>query len=659
MVRRSMLIGLVCAVAACSGEPASQTDDTRSFEGIERADSASTNTPRSHEPADRGVSEQRSACPPGPAHVVSQGGRQTGTVYVVPVFWGPNVAPDTVSNIPTFLRVLNPNWMSVLDVEYLTNSVQDASPVMITPHVALMTASRDQIRSELNWQIMHNPPYLPSGGGNSYLYVVHFPSTTVPVDGTTVMTPLCTPLVGGETECGYHDAVNGPQLTFAVIPDHVTTCANPANWCATSVTTSYDAMTVLESHEIAEALTDPDGLGQKPGFQVLSPSDSCPKMFEIGDICQTQSVHLSNSSGSGWAQAIWSNRANACVSSVGSSGDVDGDGFSDLMLTGGTNWTTMPVAFANGNSTYRGTNSGDSAFAAYAAASGARPVAGDFDGDGHADIALVGGAGWTTIPVAFTNAGNPGTYQVTNGSDGGFSAYYQSGYTPVAGDFDGDGRADIALVGHTGWSGIPVAHSLGNGTFSVTNASDGGFHAYYQTGFKTVSGDFNCDGLSDIALVGPTNWSTIPIAYSSINLDASFTVTNQSDGGFHAYYQTGFRPVSLANCTLPEIALIGPPSWNTIPIALRVPDGTFQVGNEPDLGFHAYYQSGVQAASGDFNGDGMEDIALTGGSGWSTMPIAFSLGLFGFGSVTNNGVTSGNTAFPAYAAQSGAKVVTK
>ncbi len=31
-----------------------------------------------------------------------------------------------------------------------------------------------------------------------------------------------------------------------------------------------------------------------------------------------------------------------------------------------------------------------------------RVIAGDFDGDGATDLTAVGGAGWTTIPVAFS-----------------------------------------------------------------------------------------------------------------------------------------------------------------------------------------------------------------------------------------------------------------
>ena len=46
----------------------------------------------------------------------------------------------------------------------------------------------------------------------------------------------------------------------------------------------------------------------------------------------------------------------------------------------------------------------------------------------------------------------------------------QNGAKPVAGDFNKDGLADIALVGGVGWGSVPVAFSYGDGSFRVTNA---------------------------------------------------------------------------------------------------------------------------------------------------------------------------------------------
>src|SRR5262249_5449094 len=42
-------------------------------------------------------------------------------------------------------------------------------------------------------------------------------------------------------------------------------------------------------------------------------------------------------------------------------------------------------------------------FLSWAATAGVTPVPGDFNADGRTDIALLGGAGWTRIPIAFAN----------------------------------------------------------------------------------------------------------------------------------------------------------------------------------------------------------------------------------------------------------------
>jgi hypothetical protein len=101
-------------------------------------------------------------------------------------------------------------------------------------------------------------------------------------------------------------------------------------------------------------------------------------------------------------------------------GDFDGDGKSDIALTGGAGWNTLPVAFSNGNGSFRVTNITISSFATWATTAGAIPVSGDFDGDGASDIALVGGRRWNSIPVAFSN--HDGTFNVTNGTVGTFAS---------------------------------------------------------------------------------------------------------------------------------------------------------------------------------------------------------------------------------------------
>jgi hypothetical protein len=158
---------------------------------------------------------------------------------------------------------------------------------------------------------------------------------------------------------------------------------------------------------------------------------------------------------------------------------------------------------------------------------------GDFDGDGKFDLAVTGSQYFSTVPVARSNG--DGSFRASNSVTADFSGWASSaGVKVVTDDFNGDGRADIALTGPAGWSSVPVAFSNGDGTFNVTNrvsAAMADFGDLAATaGAKVVSGDFNHDGRTDLALTGPLGWTTVPVAFS--NGDGTFTVTNRSAVGF-------------------------------------------------------------------------------------------------------------------------------
>ena len=52
----------------------------------------------------------------------------------------------------------------------------------------------------------------------------------------------------------------------------------------------------------------------------------------------------------------------------------------------------------------------------------------------------------------------------------GFADWAQApGVKVVSGDFNDDGRDDLALVGGPGWNTVPVSFSRGDGRFRVTN----------------------------------------------------------------------------------------------------------------------------------------------------------------------------------------------
>jgi hypothetical protein len=119
----------------------------------------------------------------------------------------------------------------------------------------------------------------------------------------------------------------------------------------------------------------------------------------------------------------------------------------------------LPVAFSLGDGRFDVTNFPIDNFAGWAAAFNATPVVGDFDGDGRSDVALTGASGWFTMPVAFS--GGLGTFRVLNQPIVNFAGWAAAANAkPLVGDMNHDGRTDVVLTGPSGWNTLPVAFSL-------------------------------------------------------------------------------------------------------------------------------------------------------------------------------------------------------
>lgn len=337
-------------------------------------------------------------------------------------------------------------------------------------------------------------------------------------------------------------------------------------------------------------------------------------------------------------------------------GDFNNDGYTDVALTGGNGWTSIPVAFSNGNGSFNVTNFGIVNFGGWASTPGVKVVKGDFNGDGRTDIALTGGAGWTTLPVAFSN-GN-GTFNVTNLPITNFAFWSTSvNVRVVSGDYNGDGRTDIALTGVAGWTTLPVAFSNGNGTFKVTNVSITNFAFWTSdTTVKVLSGDFNADGRTDLAATGGPGWNTVPVAFSNGN--GSFNVTNNFVGSFSDWTRTPGAKVRAADFNgdgRTDLAVTGPSGWTTIPTARSLGNGSWSVTNNFVANFPAWSSTfGSKLVLGDFNRNRSYDLGLTGVSGWTTLPVAFSLGSGSY-SVTNFSIVN----FATWAAAPGVRVITE
>jgi hypothetical protein len=268
-------------------------------------------------------------------------------------------------------------------------------------------------------------------------------------------------------------------------------------------------------------------------------------------------------------------------------------------------------------------------------------ITGDFNKDGRMDFALVGGQGWLTIPVAMSQG--DGRFLVTNAYVGAdFNAWARTpGAKALTGDFNKDGYADIALTGGTGWASIPVAFSVGGGIFWVANSYVGTFGGWASTaGAKALTGDFNKDGYTDIALVGVPGWNTIPVAFAAGG--ASWVITNAPAPNIGPWSGTANVKALVGDFNkdgYSDIALTGGAGWASIPVAFAAGGGSWLVTNGPAPSFGGWASTpGVRALAGDFNGDGYTDLALTGATGWASIPVAMNLGGGNF-SVKNQSVT--------------------
>ena len=290
-------------------------------------------------------------------------------------------------------------------------------------------------------------------------------------------------------------------------------------------------------------------------------------------------------------------------------GDFNNDGLPDIAVGGFL--SGVGVYINNGDGTFTGPatyGSGETTFGLATA---------DVDNDGNLDLIGQGfvllGLGNGTFEVAAplvrtstrpAGTVRPGTAPTATSVIGG----------PVAvADLTGDGNIDVVYVGDDG-GGVQVLLGNGNGTFRPPPKGS----TCSLAGYQVAIGDFNNDGIPDLAFTGD---GTVGVCLGNGNGTFGKTLTLPAGGDFPGQSILAYDLNGDGNT---DIAVVFLNRGGEGDIALASPMGVlYGNGNgtfKPAVVYETIFPFGI--AEGDLNGDGIPDLVVAGGE--ETDPLIFA-----------------------------------
>jgi hypothetical protein len=293
--------------------------------------------------------------------------------------------------------------------------------------------------------------------------------------------------------------------------------------------------------------------------------------------------------------------------SIAGVGDFNEDGIPDLAIENAGD-ETISILLGNGDGTFRpGPNSpipeiGTPPCEIITQQSNCAIVVGDFNDDGHADLAL-------TSPiddiVVILEGNGKGSFTLFGGSPFSVEGFPEA---LKIGDFNNDGIQDLAVANASDGS-ISIRLGNGDGTFTEANGSPirAGITSFP---FFLAVGDFNRDGNADLAVV---NGNDVP---NGVANNVSILL-GDGKGGFTPaagppiYLPSGSGPCPIVAADFNGDGIIDLAvatfETNAVYILLGDGDGTFTVSSQSPIlvGPNPFSMSAL-----DYNGDGITDLAV-------------------------------------------------
>jgi hypothetical protein len=276
----------------------------------------------------------------------------------------------------------------------------------------------------------------------------------------------------------------------------------------------------------------------------------------------------------------------------GVAADYNGDGVADVAVIGDVNWPGSGAILF-------GTSSGRMIPRPLEGSIEARFIAAaDFNGDGKPDLAM---ADASSIVIRTSNG--DGTFGPEH------TIVHASGNETItglaAGDVNGDGRADLLVAGG---SGLTTYLGHGDGTFTAGPVTPMAGNRY-----ELAIGDFDHDGRLDVAAASGVD-SVLVIARG--NGDGTFTVVQQKTFVADAKLEVRVVAADFDGDGRLDLAVA---NGEGLRILHGAGDGTFADGPLVPLDWELTWGEPRRLVAADLNGDGLPDLLAV--ESWGIAPV--------------------------------------